>query len=438
MNYIKQLLYEMRHHKMMTWVSISGTAVSIFLVLVFFMVNSLSTVEVAPETKRHLIYGSNQVDSRVIAGDHEGWSASGGGTYDIVQKLYGGLEGVEMVSYTTFYPGSVDVVVEGHTPLSGMGTNVDGNFWKMYDFKFIAGRPFTEDEVLNVTTPPVVLSEKIARKIFGTADVINRDVNIGGSIYYVTGVVEDVNPILKNTWADVYLPLDNSVRGSLYDEAEFALIGSIKALLLYKEDADPESVRLQVKSRYATINSVLKDEQIELVYHDDTPVTPESLGSIKPWNTSQNVTKVASKQWLIYLLLILLPAINLSNMMRGRMQHRISEIGVRRAYGARKRDIVFQLLGENFIVTLAGGVIGLVLSYLFMVFLSSSFISMVNFWGANLEAKMATPSFNMLFTWQSFLLSLGACMVLNILTASVPAWRAASVEPAVAISKSKN
>lgn len=437
MNYIKQLLYEMRHHKMMTWVSISGTAVSIFLVLVFFMVNSLSTVEVAPETKRHLIYGSNQIYSKVISGDHEGWSASAGATYDIAQKLYGGLEGVEMISYVSRYPQSVDVVIEGYTPLTGMGMNVDGNFWKMYDFKFIAGRSFTEDELLNVKNPPVVLSEKIARKIFDTTDVLDRTVNIGGSIYYVTGVVEDVNPILRNTWADVYLPLDNSVRGSLYDDPEFAPIGSIKALLLYKEDTDPEFVRAQVKSRYATVNSVLKNDNIEIVY-EDSPLDPETMGSIKPWSRSQHVTKVASKQWLIYLLLILLPAINLSNMMRGRMQHRISEIGVRRAYGARKRDIIFQLLGENFIVTLAGGLLGLVLSYLFMVFLSSSFISMVDSWGASLEAKMATPSFNMLFTWQSFLLSLGACMVLNILTASVPAWRAASVEPAVAIAKSKN
>lgn len=427
----------MRHHKMMTWVSISGTAVSIFLVLVFFMVNSLSTVEVAPETHRHLIYGGTQTYVRVISGDHEGWSARGGATYDMAQKLYEGLEGVDIVSYVSFFPSSVDVVIDGQPPLAATGMNVDGNFWKMYDFKFITGRPFTEDELLDVTTPPIILSEKTARKIFDTTDVTGRSVNIGGVIYYVTGVVEDVNPILRNTWADVYLPLDNSVRQSLYDDPEFASIGPIKTLLRYKEDTDPEYVKTQVKSRFATINSGFKSEGIEIVY-EDMPATPEFMGSVQHWSRSPQVTKVASKQWLVYLLLILLPAINLSNMMRGRMQHRISEIGVRRAYGARKRDIVYQLLGENFIVTLAGGVIGLVFSYLFMVFLSSSFISMVDSWGTSLETKMTTPSFNMLFTWQSFILSLGACMVLNLFTAYVPAWRAASVEPAIAISKSKN
>ena len=37
MNYIKQIYFEMKHHKMMTWVSVSGTALAIFLVMIFVM-----------------------------------------------------------------------------------------------------------------------------------------------------------------------------------------------------------------------------------------------------------------------------------------------------------------------------------------------------------------------------------------------------------------
>lgn len=142
-------------------------------------------------------------------------------------------------------------------------------------------------------------------------------------------------------------------------------------------------------------------------------------------------------EYLIYLFLILLPAINLGSMMRGRLQHRISEIGLRRAYGARRFNIISQLLGENLVVTLVGGFLGLLFSYLFMLFLSSEFFSMVNMWTDSLEVKMATPSFSMLFSWKPFVISIGVCLVLNILTATVPAWRAASIEPAIAISKAK-
>ncbi|MDE6077261.1 MAG: FtsX-like permease family protein, partial [Muribaculaceae bacterium] len=113
--------------------------------------------------------------------------------------------------------------------------------------------------------------------------------------------------------------------------------------------------------------------------------------------------------------------------------------GVRRAFGARRSDIIRQLFGENLMVTLVGGIIGLVLSYLFMLTLSSEFfIFIANDYGMSLESKMATPSFGMLFTWGAFFVALGACLIMNILTATIPAWRASLINPAVAIAKSKN
>ena len=45
----------MRHQKMMTWVSISGTALSVFLVMAFFMTDGIKSAEVAPASNRHCI-----------------------------------------------------------------------------------------------------------------------------------------------------------------------------------------------------------------------------------------------------------------------------------------------------------------------------------------------------------------------------------------------
>ncbi|MDE6338003.1 MAG: ABC transporter permease, partial [Muribaculaceae bacterium] len=60
MNYLKQIYYEMRHHRMMTWVSISGTALAIFLVMTFVMAERINTVEMAPESNRsRIMSGTN-------------------------------------------------------------------------------------------------------------------------------------------------------------------------------------------------------------------------------------------------------------------------------------------------------------------------------------------------------------------------------------------
>ena len=422
----------MRNQRMMTWVSISGTAVSIFLVMVFFMASNLSTVNVEPELDRNLIYLGKYTDVHDL---EKGWSSSGALSYEYARKIYGDLDGVEKISYVTSWTMTSNVMTPGKPPVSITGMQVDGNFWEIYRFNFIEGRPFTEEECLS-STMGAVLSESLARRLFGTTDVIGREINVSGAPVMIFGVVKDVSPILKNTWAELYLTLDSKTRDNSSRPDNQKAMGSLMAIMKYAPDTDPQAVKDQVISRYSTINSQLEKLGSRLEYHE-SPYDAETAGLELYSNTSPDLKSEHRKQYLIYLLLILLPAVNLSSMTRGRLQHRISEIGVRRAFGARKVDIIYQLLGENFIVSLAGAIIGLFMSYLFMMFLSSDFFSMTDRWSTNLEMSMATPTFEMLFTWKSFLVAFAACFVLNVLTATVPAWRAASISPSQAISKSK-
>lgn len=433
MNYIKQIFYDMRHQKMMTWVSISGTAVSIFLVMVYFMVNNLNTVEVSPESNRQRIYGGMAINL-ISTDDENHMNHTTNIGYKTAKQLYGDLDGVEEVSYVSNT--SINMMSYDKLPVIGAGIVADGNFWKIYDFKFIEGRPFTEEECM-VTPPVIVITETLARKLFNTTDVVGRTVDNNGIIYNVIGVVRDVNPILKNTRADAYLPLNQAQRDKESSLWGNPVAGSFVAMLLLKEGTDVDAVRKQVESRYAKLNSELKDSKVEVIYHG-SPYDAETMALGVNGSADTDWSKEHRMRYLIYALLILLPAINLSSMTRGRLQHRISEIGVRRAYGAKRINIVGQLLGENLVVTVIGGIIGLICSFLFMLFLSSSVFAMVYKWAPGaLEIKMATPSFNMLFIWSSFIIAIGVCLLLNILTASVPAWRAASIEPAEAISKSR-
>ncbi len=422
----------MRHQKMMTWVSISGTAVSIFLVMVYFMVNNLNTVEVSPELKRQRIYNGEKV--KLLSTDERNYDHTTNFTYSAAKKIYDGLEGVETASFVR--KATLSILTPGQFPVIGMGLVTDGNFWKIYDFDFIEGRAFTEEECF-ATSPYIVLTESLARSLFGTTDVVGRPVENNGQTYNVIGVVKDVNPILQNTWADAYLPLNQEQREKESFLSGNPIAGNIKALLLFEENADADAVKREVESRYATMNSELKSSNVEIVYYG-SPYDAETMGVGVSGDSTPDLKKEHRMRYLIYALLILLPAINLSSMMRGRLQHRISEIGVRRAYGAKRLNIVAQLLGENFVVTIIGGLVGLLCSYLFMLFLSADIFSMVKVWSPSaLTLQMATPTFGMLFTWGAFFIAVGACFVLNILTASVPAWRAASIEPAEALSKSR-
>lgn len=58
-----------------------------------------------------------------------------------------------------------------------------------------------------------------------------------------------------------------------------------------------------------------------------------------------------------------MPAVNLTGFSLSRMRKRMSEIGIRKAFGAKRHVILFQVLYENMLTSLIGGLLGLILSY---------------------------------------------------------------------------
>lgn len=433
---LRQIIYDMRHHRMMTWISIAGTAVSIFLVMVFYMSDSVKTVSMAPELDRDRIWVGAYVD--IQSTDPEEHSSSSGGlSYEAARQLYGDLDGVEKISYVGAWSRVMDILIKGQPPVRATVFPVDGSYWDIYRFRFIEGHPFTDEECTDDSNL-IVVSRSLAHRLFKSTEIVGREVNIQGKRYMVCGVVDDVNPLMSNTGFEAFISLSAEHRNSWNSNPKYQKLGSLKVLLKYAGDTDPEAVRSQVKARYATMNAQLAPEMVKAEYHGspfdlDTQVSGKMSGNLTPDLSAQK-----RKRWFMYGLLILLPAINLSSMTRGRLRHRVSELGVRRAFGAKRVDIVKQLLGENLIVTVIGGCLGLLCSVLFMLFLSAQFFSYVDFWMASsMDMMMANPSLQMVFTWKTFLIALGACLLLNILTATVPAWRSSLIPPAAAISKSK-
>ncbi|MDE6772130.1 MAG: FtsX-like permease family protein, partial [Muribaculaceae bacterium] len=279
-----------------------------------------------------------------------------------------------------------------------------------------------------------VLSRSLARRIFGEYDVAGREVMVNMMPYTVVGVVEDVSPLLSTTYAGFYLVFTRDY-GMSGNEKWF---GNTQVALLLKDGVSPDRLRQEVKGRYATLGAQVAKEGAELIYHEQ-PYDAETVA--EGGYGSNNTPDMKSKHVLSYFLygiMILLPAINLSSMTRSRLRHRVSEIGVRRAFGARRISILVQMLGENFVITIIGGVIGLVLSVVFILLASNLFfLYSGSMSSSSLDVVNARPSFDMLFTWSNFFVALALCFILNLISATVPAWQASRVEPAVAIAKVK-
>ena len=66
---------------------------------------------------------------------------------------------------------------------------------------------------------------------------------------------------------------------------------------------------------------------------------------------------------IVVIILLLVPAVNLSGMTLSRMRRRMAEIGVRKAFGATGGELMRQVFFENLVLTLLAGIVGLALSY---------------------------------------------------------------------------
>ena len=136
-----------------------------------------------------------------------------------------------------------------------------------------------------------------------------------------------------------------------------------------------------------------------------------------------NVPDVAgSVRSTLYMLLALLfiPAMNLCGMISSRMDERMSELGVRKAYGATNVSLISQVLTENLLLTLVGGLVGLALAY-FIALTSGEWMYHLLDEGFTLPGGMeASFTMEMLFNPTLFLTVFGLCMLLNLISALVP------------------
>jgi len=158
-----------------------------------------------------------------------------------------------------------------------------------------------------------------------------------------------------------------------------------------------------------------KKEYTKIYSHADNYIS----AYVDTGNENQSgVTLVLTIISVFVFLFMLLPTLNLVNINITRIMERSSEIGVRKAFGASSRTLVYQFIVENIILTLLGGAIGLILSVVVMYFINSAHLI------ANLELSV---NFMVLF------IGLLICLVFGLFSGVYPAWRMSKLNVVTAL-----
>jgi putative ABC transport system permease protein len=241
-----------------------------------------------------------------------------------------------------------------------------------------------------------VIGPQLASQLFEGADPLGRSMAIGGVRFRVVGVFESVGGAFgSNRDSEVHIPVTAAQR--LFNDMRVDAL-AVKAPSTERIDEVGDRALAVLQERYP-------DEEFSAVTQD------QILGTV-----GRILGLLTTVLAAIAAISLLVGGVGVSNIMLVSVRERTREIGLRKAVGARTRDITVQFLIEAVMLTAIGGVLGIALGV-----------------GGALGLSAALEQLPAVITWWSPALAFGVSAAVGVFFGVVPARRAGRLDPVVAL-----
>lgn len=412
MQTIRQAFTILKQNPLLSTISILGTAFAITMIMAIVITWQTKYADLEPEVNRSrcLYFSGMHIGSKTEEGKHSFNTPSPAFMKECIQPLS------EVEACTAFVPACAALVslTDGGNRVKVDAMQTDPGFWRVFSMQFMAGRGFTEEDRTG-DAKAVVVCASVARKLFGTTDVVGLQLLLNREPARVIGVVKDVSVTAKDAYAQIWsmYPVDD-----LKITSEWSYSGDTHIALLAHTSNDFQAIRQGVSKRVEAVNAGLGDMQIDIMEQPDDIVAHVN----HVWsNVGPDVTMLYLQYAIALFIILLVPSLNLCGLSNSRMQQRTSELGVRKAFGGTRGVLIRQIMNENLLLTLLGGLVGLLFSYIAVwgmrtwLFTNNQNIGTAGDFSLSMEA---------LFSPWVFLLAFAFCVVINALSAGLPAWLA--------------
>jgi putative ABC transport system permease protein len=281
-----------------------------------------------------------------------------------------------------------------------------------------------------------VLGAEVADKLFPYENPIGQTVNLRSHFFLVVGVVKERMPTggvggsqaAEDYNKDVYIPIRTSrrrfgeiifVRAAGSRSAEKVDISQVT--LTVNAEVDSPDGRAKVQAIGNEIKSILEKQHPRRDWAVTVP-----LDKLEEAERAQ--TRFTILMAMIASISLFVGGIGIMNIMLATVTERTREIGIRRALGAKRKDIIMQFLVEAVVQTTVGGLVGAVIGIL-SVYCVPVIWDVIRAWSwfssdARLPAKLHV---------MSIFLSVGVSILVGMVFGLYPAWRAAKLDPIEAL-----
>ncbi|MCL5028827.1 MAG: ABC transporter permease [Bacteroidetes bacterium] len=392
----------LRTNKLRTLLTILGVVVGIFSIIVIMTIITMlqSTIE---EGMQFLSKNTFEIRKYPAIMTHGAW------------EKYRNRKDITLEDYYRFEQMMKDVEVMGAYEASGgkivkfgsRETNpnsaivgVTQGVYKTLNLEIEDGREFRNYDI-DYSNHVCVLGKYIVEKIFFNLDPIGKEVRVDGNIYTVIGVLKKKPDIFGET-QDNYVVIPITTYQSIYGRRNSDVDITIMSNSKENYDATIEAAIGHMR----TIRKVKPGEE-----NDFEIFSNESI--INQINDITSGVKIGAM--IVSLIALIAAGVGIMNIMLVSVTERTREIGIRKAVGAKKSNILFQFLFEAVVLCLIGGVLGIVLG-----------VGIGIFAGSFLNSAAVIP-----YGWVAIGLSL--CLVVGVIFGTYPAYKAANLDPIEAL-----
>jgi len=292
---------------------------------------------------------------------------------------------------------NVNTVIDGSTP----------SYLNIYNYTIASGR-FISDRDVTSRDNVIVLGSQTAQDLFGSTDAVGKDVKIKGKRFTVIGVFEPKGGAFFGFSMDTMtvIPI-TTYQTKIYSQRTIQGDDAVQSIAVQLDSTIDKDIAISdIKDILRQRHRIAADEK-----DDFSVVSQEQM-----IGTMQQLAGIMT----VFLgslagISLLVGSIGIMNIMLVSVTERTREIGIRKAVGAKRRDILLQFLFEAGTLSLVGGAIGMVIGWL----LSMS-VSLIDTGGTMLKAVI-TPDI--------IILAISVSVIIGITSGIYPAIRASRLNP---------
>jgi putative ABC transport system permease protein len=407
-HYLTLAVKVLLRRKFFTFISLFGIS---FTLLVLMVVTALLDGAFGPGDVESRQSRTLYADRAVMYGPHSTWSSSAG--FKLLDKYARNLPGVERLSIFS-NTHAVHSYVDGRKIASAL-KGTDGEFWQILNFTFVEGGPYASQDVAEARFVAVI-NQTTRQRFFDGRPAVGKSLEADAQRFRVVGVVEDVSELRGAPFSDIWVPYTTAKTDAYKSE----IMGAFQAMALARDRHAMAQIHDEFNSRLLRVELPEPKNYQTLVAPFETklegfarnmPLSDRKDPSPQLWRLIALLSGLA-------LLFVLIPTVNLVNINVSRIMERSSEIGVRKAFGAPTRTLIGQFLVENILLTIVGGLLGMVLSLVALRVISQSGIFDYTTFTLNIRI---------------FAYGLVIAVVFGLISGVYPAWRMSRMNPVDAL-----